>query len=196
MCLHENIRNQSSHRDFQSVNLKCELKEIQDFSKGMNLETLFKKKYSYCPLCSTFSNPRYKSDWFVTSILGNVISKTAVPQIKASIKLEKTPLCHAHAAYYHNSKFKFIILILCLIHAGFVLRSSQHYSWVVFPPNMERSTDLQVGVWTLIFNPCFNCGHILSSNLRQAKVIPVCKISGSFPIGFLKPKLFCYFSIC
>lgn len=43
MCLHENIRNQSNHREFQSVNLKCELKEIQNFSKGMNLETLFKK---------------------------------------------------------------------------------------------------------------------------------------------------------
>lgn len=40
MCLHENIRNQSSHRDFQSVNLKCQLKEIQNFTKGMNLETL------------------------------------------------------------------------------------------------------------------------------------------------------------
>lgn len=40
MCLHENIRNQSSHRDFQSVNLKCQLKEIQNFTKGTNLEIL------------------------------------------------------------------------------------------------------------------------------------------------------------
>lgn len=138
MCLHENICNQSSHRDFQSVNLKCELKEIQNFSKGRNLETLF-KKIQFLSAVFNFFSPHYKSDWLVLSILGKVsISKTAVPQVKASIKLEKTQAfsCHTHAAYHHNSKFKITVLILCLIHAGFVLRSSQHYSWVVFPASM------------------------------------------------------------
>lgn len=140
MCLHENIRNQSSHRDFQSVNLKCQLKEIQNFTKGTNLETLL-KKYSYCPLYSTFSNPHYTSDWLVASILDNVgISKTVSPQIKALIELEKNPKYlkyHAHAAYHHSPKFKVILLILCLIHAWFVLGSSQYYSYTGFPPNVE-----------------------------------------------------------
>lgn len=192
MCFHENICNQSSHRDFQSVNLKCELKERQNFSKGRNLDTFQKNTVTVCCV-PPFFNPHYKSYWLVLSILGNVsISKTALPQIKASIKLEKNQVfsCHAHAAYCYNSKFKIIILILCLIHAAFVLRSSQHYSWV--PPRME-SVHWSAGIWTLvIFTPCFNCAAILE-RLRSFRFA---KSSGSFPVSFLKPKLSCYFSIC
>lgn len=43
MWVHENICNQSSHRDFQLVNLNCQLRKIQNFSKGMDLETLSQK---------------------------------------------------------------------------------------------------------------------------------------------------------
>lgn len=91
MCLHENIRNQSSHRDFQSVNLKCQLKEIQNFIKGMNLETLL-KKYSYCPLCPTFSNPHYTSDWLVCqSLIMSAFQKPSRHKLKLQFDLEKTP---------------------------------------------------------------------------------------------------------
>lgn len=98
------------------------------------------QKNSYCPLCSTFSNPHYKADWLVLSTLGNVsISKLMHHKLKLQLNLRKTKYFTSMPMllYHHNSKFKIIIPILCLIHAWFVLRSSQHYSWVVFPPSME-----------------------------------------------------------
>lgn len=99
MCLHENICNQSSHRDFQSVNLKCELKEIQNFSKGMNLETLFKKivtvRYvQHFPVLTI-----NLTDLHCQSLVMSAFQKLLHHKLKLQLNLKKPQVLHMPCPY-------------------------------------------------------------------------------------------------
>lgn len=141
-------------------------------------DTFQKNTVAVCPVTHFPIHTINLTDLKCQSLVTSAFQKLLCHKWKLRLNLKKPKYfpCRAHAAYQDNSKFKMIILILCLIHTRFVLWSSQYCSWAFFPTSHEVSTDLQVGVWTLlIFNPCFNCGVTLSSNLTNTKVIPVCK---------------------